>query len=95
MKGCGCSCKIIYRSYGSVLHARHRGSKKDVAIKIIPVESDLKDLMKEINILKSCKCNNIVRYYGSYVKDRDLWVRVGSESHFVDCNGILCSWFHE
>ena len=54
---------MIYRSYGSVLHARHRGSKKDVAIKIIPVEGDLRDLMKEINILKSCKCNNIVRYY--------------------------------
>lgn len=30
--------------------------------------------MKEINILKGCRSNYIIRYYGSYYKDDDLWV---------------------
>ena len=45
-----------------------------MAIKIIPVETDLQDLMKEISILKSCRSDYIVRYYGSYYKDNDLWI---------------------
>lgn len=51
-----------------------------MAIKIVPVESDLDDLMKEISILKSCKSEYIVRYYGSYYKDNDLWVSTGERS---------------
>ena len=31
--------------------------------------------MKEISILKACKSDFVVRYYGSYYKDNDLWVR--------------------
>jgi serine/threonine protein kinase len=31
-------------------------------------------LKKEINILKQCKCPHIVQYYGSYIKDNDLWL---------------------
>ena len=51
-----------------------------MAIKIVPVESDLDDLMKEISILKSCKSEYIVRYYGSYYTDTDLWVSPGERS---------------
>lgn len=66
---------LPYRSYGSVLRAIHKNTKRNVAIKLIPVESDLKELYKEIEILRSCKSDHIVRYYGSYCKDKDLWVR--------------------
>ena len=45
-----------------------------MAVKIIPVEQDLNDLMKEITILKECRNDFIIRYYGSYYKDGDLWV---------------------
>lgn len=30
--------------------------------------------MKEISILKDCKSDYIIRYYGSYYKDENLWV---------------------
>ena len=61
-------------SYGSVFKAVHTSTKITVAIKIIPVETDLTPLMKEIKILKTCKSDYIVRYYGSYYKDSDLWI---------------------
>lgn len=61
-------------SYGSVFKAIHKCTKRIVAIKIIPVESELEELMNEISILKSCRFDYVVRYYGSYYKDNDLWV---------------------
>ena len=54
--------------------AIHKCTKRIVAIKIIPVESELEELMNEISILKSCRFDYVVRYYGSYYKDNDLWV---------------------
>ena len=33
--------------------------------------------MKEITILKECKSDFIIRYYGSYYKDGNLWVDAG------------------
>ena len=61
-------------SYGSVVKALHKRANRLVAIKIVPVDSDLNELIKEISILKSCKSEYIVRYYGSYYKNNDLWV---------------------
>lgn len=69
-----CYLVLSYSSYGSVLRARHRKTGREVAIKIIPLENDDEQFKKEIAILKSCKCDNIVRYYGSYYKGNDLWV---------------------
>lgn len=66
-----------FSSYGSVWKARHKRSNKIVAVKIIPADSDLNDLMKEITILKECKSDFIIRYYGSYYKDGNLWVDAG------------------
>ena len=43
--------------------------KKDgtfVAIKIVPVENDITDLQKEINILQKCRSEYIVNYRGSF-----------------------------
>lgn len=47
-----------------------------VAIKVVPVDTDIQELMQEISILKSCRSDYIVRYYGSYYKDNDIWVFV-------------------
>ena len=65
---------LISRSYGCVYEAIHKKTLKTVAIKIIPVEKDVGEMLKEIAILKSCNSSYIVRYYGSYYKDNDLWV---------------------
>ena len=45
-----------------------------MAVKILPVSQDLENLKKEIQILKRCKSPYIVQYYGSYMKDNDLWL---------------------
>lgn len=45
-----------------------------VAVKIIPVSPDIECLRKEISILNQCKSQYIVQYYGSYLKDPDLWL---------------------
>jgi len=57
-----------------VFKALHKETGKIVAVKIIPVSSDIESLKKEISILKQCKSPYIVQYYGSYMKDNDLWL---------------------
>ena len=68
------SFTLIPRSYGCVYEAIHKKTLKTVAIKVIPVEKEVKEMLKEIALLKSCNSSYIVRYYGSYYKDNDLWV---------------------
>lgn len=64
-----------------------------MAVKIIPADTDLNDLMKEITILKECRSDFIIRYYGSYYKDGDLWVSVVFFfSNAIDCDGIWRLW---
>jgi serine/threonine protein kinase len=52
----------------------HKKSGVVVALKIVPVEDDLDDIIKEINVLKGCDSPAIVRYYGSFFKNDHLWV---------------------
>ena len=74
-KGTFAFCSVMLSSYGSVLKARYNKKNTTVAIKIIPIsELDSNDLTKEINILRTCKNQNIVKYYGSYRKDNSIWV---------------------
>lgn len=61
-------------SYGSVYKAVHRPSKEIVAIKIVPTNGDLEPIKREIQILKECKSDNIVKYYGSYFHASNLWL---------------------
>ena len=43
-----------YRSYGSVYKAIHKETGQIVAIKQVPVESDLQEIIKEISIMQQC-----------------------------------------
>lgn len=61
-------------SYGEVFKALHKETGNIVAVKIIPVSSDIESLKKEISILMQCKSPYIVQYFGSYMKDNDLWL---------------------
>lgn len=67
-------CKLGEGSYGSVYKALHKESSSIVAIKLVPVESDLHDIIKEISIMQQCDSPYVVRYYGSYFKQYDLWI---------------------
>lgn len=51
-----CSC----RSYGCVFKAHYKETGEIVAIKQVPVESDLQEIIKEISIMQ--QCNRYMRY---------------------------------
>lgn len=78
MRACPRHCGV-FSSYGSVYKALDKRDGKLVAIKVLEVENeDTVELQKEINILKECDCEWIVRYKGSYRKDGNIWiVRIG------------------
>eukprot|EP01138_Halocafeteria_seosinensis_P009454 gb/GECG01009662.1/.p1 GENE.gb/GECG01009662.1/~~gb/GECG01009662.1/.p1 ORF type:complete len:249 (+),score=28.56 gb/GECG01009662.1/:1-747(+) len=61
-------------SYGEVYSAIDKQTEEVVAIKVIPVEAEIDEVMKEINILKKCDSPYVVRYMGNYLKDGDLWI---------------------
>lgn len=66
------------------------------AIKSIEVtEDDLKTIENEINVLKKCKHENIVRYYGTCRKDQSIWVKTGSNLiNAIDLDGLLSISLH-
>ena len=39
----------------------------------VPVETDLQEIIKEISIMQQCDSPYVVKYYGSYFKNTDLW----------------------
>ena len=42
----------------------------------VPVDTDLQEIIKEISIMQQCDSPFIVKYYGSYFKNTDLWVNL-------------------
>ncbi|CAI2356936.1 unnamed protein product [Caenorhabditis sp. 36 PRJEB53466] len=66
--------KLGEGSYGSVHKAIHRESGHVLAIKKVPVDTDLQEIIKEISIMQQCKSKYVVKYYGSYFKNSDLWI---------------------
>lgn len=68
--------KLGEGSYGSVWKAIHRKTENTLAIKRVPIENDIEDLIAETNFLKSCASPYIVKFYGSFLdkKRRELWI---------------------
>ncbi|KAH3767650.1 protein serine/threonine kinase [Pelomyxa schiedti] len=66
--------KLGEGSYGAVWKAKHRQTHEFVAIKVLQLDTDLGDIKKEIDFMKTCKHPNIISYFGSYFKDCDLWI---------------------
>ncbi|XP_066948018.1 serine/threonine-protein kinase 3 isoform X9 [Macrobrachium rosenbergii] len=67
-------CKLGEGSYGSVYKALHKESGQVLAIKQVPIDTDLQEIIKEISIMQQCDSQHVVKYYGSYFKDSDLWI---------------------
>ena len=44
----------FYRSYGSVFKAMHKETGQVVAIKQVPVDTDLQEIIKEISMMQQC-----------------------------------------
>ena len=61
--------------------ALHKESGQVLAIKQVPVDTDLQEIIKEISIMQQCDSPYVVKYYGSYFKNTDLWVLVISVNH--------------
>uniref|UniRef100_A0A915P7P3 non-specific serine/threonine protein kinase n=1 Tax=Meloidogyne floridensis TaxID=298350 RepID=A0A915P7P3_9BILA len=66
--------KVGEGSYGSVHKALHKSSGRSLAIKMVPVDTDLQEIIKEITIMQQCDSRHVVKYYGSYFKNSDLWI---------------------
>jgi len=58
-----------------VYKGTQRGTGCVLAIKEIDDKGDLEDLKKEIEILKKCRNNNVVSYYGTATtRENKLWI---------------------
>jgi len=66
--------KLGEGSYGSVWKAKHVKTGTTTAIKKVPVENDLDEILNEIKIMKQCRSPYIISYYGSYFKENELWI---------------------
>lgn len=63
-------------SYGAVHQARILRTGKLAAVKMIVMEDgeDFSDVENEIQILEECRHDNIVAYYGSFMKEKTMWI---------------------
>eukprot|EP01133_Synstelium_polycarpum_P013331 gene13331-15677_t len=68
--------EIAEGSFGTVYKGRHLPTGNIMAVKIIGLDEDetFEDLVVEIDILNRCNHNNIVKYYGSWVKGDELFI---------------------
>eukprot|EP00735_Rhodelphis_limneticus_P003356 TRINITY_DN14819_c0_g1::TRINITY_DN14819_c0_g1_i1::g.30155::m.30155 TRINITY_DN14819_c0_g1::TRINITY_DN14819_c0_g1_i1::g.30155 ORF type:complete len:455 (+),score=64.04,sp/Q86IX1/DST1_DICDI/43.48/5e-92,Pkinase/PF00069.20/1.8e-63,Pkinase_Tyr/PF07714.12/1e-43,Kinase-like/PF14531.1/1.7e+02,Kinase-like/PF14531.1/3.8e-05 TRINITY_DN14819_c0_g1_i1:94-1458(+) len=63
-------------AFGKVFKARKTDTGAIVAVKTIPVDDEdgLTSVVKEIKLLCSCECDNIVKYLGAYYKSNTLFI---------------------
>lgn len=72
---CKIKLKYYFRGYGAVFKAVHKETGFTLAIKTLALNgAGRSDLQKEIDILKKCRCNNVLSYYGSAVVKNEIWV---------------------
>eukprot|EP00475_Leptophrys_vorax_P035315 TRINITY_DN58087_c0_g1_i2.p2 TRINITY_DN58087_c0_g1~~TRINITY_DN58087_c0_g1_i2.p2 ORF type:complete len:543 (-),score=156.95 TRINITY_DN58087_c0_g1_i2:1717-3345(-) len=68
--------KIGQGSYGEVFKCMDKRDSKLVAVKVVPVEVDISDLLSEVRFLEQCNSPNIVSYLGSYctADNSKVWI---------------------
>jgi len=69
--------KLGEGSFGTVHKARHKDSGFILAIKIVDIDinnDEATSIKREIDILKRCKSDSIVNYFGSFTVNSQLWI---------------------
>jgi p21-activated kinase 1 len=68
--------KLDEGSSGAVYRATYTKQKKEVAIKIINMKRETKTeaLVNELATMEACQHPNVVRYYGAYKVEDELWI---------------------
>ncbi|KAL7721804.1 non-specific serine/threonine protein kinase [Entamoeba marina] len=66
--------KLGEGSYGSVLHSIHKPSGAHTAVKTVKIEGDITDVEKEILLMKQCDTDYIVRFFGHFFVEKELWI---------------------
>jgi serine/threonine protein kinase len=62
-------------SYGSVFKAIRKSDGMVVAIKQVPIDEEIEELRKEIDIMKECSSPFIISYEGTYFNENnEIWV---------------------
>jgi len=61
-------------AYGSVYKAIHRASNFVLAVKVMQVGTGFQAIEKEIELLRMCSNPNIVSYYGTCIKENELFI---------------------
>ncbi len=69
----------MYSQFGKVFKGRRKDTGEIVAIKILMLEDNadeqaFRGVAKEIQMLRDCNHPSIVGFYGSYIKENELWV---------------------
>lgn len=64
-------------AWGRVIKAVHKELKFPLAIKIIQQTNKIlqQSLQTEVEILKKCKSPLVVNYFGTILRDNEVWVR--------------------
>ncbi|XP_049851815.1 serine/threonine-protein kinase 4 homolog A-like [Schistocerca gregaria] len=79
-------------SYGAVSLARHKKKQSLHAIKQIPINDNLKELLKEIEYMMDCKSEHVVRFDDCYLLEENVlcivmeYCRAGSVSDLLRLN---------
>jgi serine/threonine protein kinase len=65
-------------SFGVVYKGIYLPTQAVVAVKVLELDEDetFDDLVSEIEFLRSCSSQFIVKYYGSYKREKELFVSV-------------------
>lgn len=67
----------VISSFGAVFRAVQRSTGDIVAIKRMMVEpSTQAEILQEIDFMKQCNSSHIIRYYGHWEHDSDIFVRI-------------------
>eukprot|EP00966_Prymnesium_polylepis_P056689 1311660-Prymnesium_polylepis.1 len=63
-------------SFGKVYKALNHEQNVIMAVKVIPLDSDndISDIREEINMLQQCDSQHIVKYFGSFSYQEQLWI---------------------
>ena len=67
-----------------------RNPKNNETMMLVKVKNaiSMKRVESQLDVLKGCECNFLMRYIDAVKKDGELWVIVVEEADGIGCNGV-------